>query len=120
MYPLGFLFGLGFDTATEVGLLGISATEATRGLPIWAILVFPALSSRRAWRSSIPPTALLMLGAYGWAFVKPIRKLYYNMTVTFVSVVVAFFIGGIEALSLLGNQPRIARHDLGCHRLAQQ
>jgi high-affinity nickel-transport protein len=103
MYPLGFLFGLGFDTATEVGLLGISATEATRGLPIWSILVFPALFT--AGMALIDSAdSILMLGAYGWAFVKPIRKLYYNMTVTFVSVVVALFIGGIEALSLLGNQ----------------
>jgi high-affinity nickel-transport protein len=103
MYPLGFLFGLGFDTATEVGLLGISAAEATRGLPIWAILVFPALfTAGMALVDSAD--SIFMLGAYGWAFVKPIRKLYYNMTITFVSVVVAFFIGGIEALSLLGDQ----------------
>ena len=103
MYPLGFLFGLGFDTATEVGLLGISAAEAAQGLPIWSILVFPALFT--AGMSLIDTTdSILMLGAYGWAFVKPIRKLYYNMTITFVSVVVALLVGGIEALGLIGDQ----------------
>ena len=88
MYPLGFLFGLGFDTATEVGLLGISAARRPSGMPLWSILVFPALFT--AGMSLIDTTdSILMLGAYGWAFVKPIRKLYYNMTITFVSVVVA-------------------------------
>ena len=83
MYPLGLLFGLGFDTATEVGLLGISAAEATNGLPIWSILVFPALFT--AGMTLIDTTdSVLMVGAYGWAFVKPVRKLYYNMTITFV------------------------------------
>jgi high-affinity nickel-transport protein len=103
MYPLGFLFGLGFDTATEVGLLGISAAEASKGLPLWSILVFPALFT--AGMALIDSTdSILMLGAYGWAFVKPIRKLYYNMTITFVSVLVAALIGGIEALGLIGDQ----------------
>jgi high-affinity nickel-transport protein len=103
MYLLGFLFGLGFDTATEVGLLGISATEASKGLAIWSILVFPALFT--AGMALVDSTdSILMLGAYGWAFVKPIRKLYYNMTITFVSVVVAVLIGGIEALGLIGDQ----------------
>ena len=103
MYPLGFLFGLGFDTATEIGLLGISAAEASRGLPIWSIMVFPALFT--AGMSLIDTTdGVLMLGAYGWAFTKPIRKLYYNLTITFVSVLVAVLIGGIEALGLLAAQ----------------
>ena len=103
MYPVGVLFGLGFDTATEIGLLGISAAEASRGLSIWSILVFPALFA--AGMSLIDTTDnVLMLGAYGWAFVKPIRKLYYNITITFVSVVVAFAVGGIEALGLLAGQ----------------
>ena len=101
MYPLGMLFGLGFDTATEIGLLGISAAEASKGLPLWSILVFPVLFA--AGMSLIDTTDnILMLGAYGWAFVKPVRKLYYNMTITFVSVVVALVVGGIEALGLLG------------------
>ncbi len=103
MYPLGVLFGLGFDTATEVGLLGIAAAEGSHGLPIWSILVFPALFTAGM---SLVDTAdsILMLGAYGWAFTKPIRKLYYNMTVTFVSVLVAVLVGGIEALGLVGGQ----------------
>jgi len=100
MYPLGMLFGLGFDTATEIGLLGISAAQASKGLPVWSIMVFPALFT--AGMSLIDTTdGVLMLGAYGWAFIKPIRKLYYNLTITFVSVVVAFIIGGIEVLGLL-------------------
>jgi len=103
MYPLGLLFGLGFDTATEIGLLGISAAEASRGLPIASILVFPVLFA--AGMSLIDTTDnILMLGAYGWAYVKPIRKLYYNMTITSVSVLVALVVGGIEALGLLGSQ----------------
>jgi high-affinity nickel-transport protein len=103
MYPLGVLFGLGFDTATEVGLLGISATEASRGLPIWSILVFPALFT--AGMTLIDTTdSILMLGAYGWAFVKPIRKLYYNLTITAVSVIVAVVVGGLETLNLIGAQ----------------
>jgi high-affinity nickel-transport protein len=103
MYPLGFLFGLGFDTATEVGLLGISAAEASKGLSVWSILVFPALFT--AGMMLIDTTdSILMLGAYGWAFVKPIRKLYYNMTITFVSVIVALAVGGIEVLRLIGDK----------------
>ena len=106
MYPVGFLFGLGFDTATEVGLLGISAAEATKGLSIWSILVFPTLFT--AGMALIDSTdSILMLGAYGWAFVKPIRKLYYNMTITFVSVLVALLVGGIEVLGLIGDHLKI-------------
>jgi high-affinity nickel-transport protein len=106
MYPVGFLFGLGFDTATEVGLLGISATEATKGLPIWSILVFPTLFT--AGMALVDSTdSILMLGAYGWAFVKPIRKLYYNMTITFVSVLAALLVGGIEVLGLIGDYLKI-------------
>lgn len=103
MYPLGLLFGLGFDTATEIGLLGISAAEAAKGLSFWAILVFPMLFA--AGMSLIDTTDnILMLGAYGWAFVKPIRKLYYNITITCVSVLVALVVGGIEALALLAER----------------
>jgi nickel/cobalt transporter (NiCoT) family protein len=103
MYPIGFLFGLGFDTATEVALLAVSATAAANGVSIWAIMVFPALFA--AGMSLIDTTdGILMLGAYGWAFKKPLRKLYYNLMITFVSVVVAVLIGGIETLGLLGDQ----------------
>jgi high-affinity nickel-transport protein len=103
MYPLGLLFGLGFDTATEIGLLGLSAAEASKGLSLSSILVFPVLFA--AGMSLVDSTDnVLMLGAYGWAFVKPIRKLYYNITITSVSVVVALAVGGIEALGLLAGQ----------------
>ncbi|HTR05851.1 MAG TPA: HoxN/HupN/NixA family nickel/cobalt transporter [Paraburkholderia sp.] len=106
MFPLGFLFGLGFDTATEIGLLGIAATQASRGLSPWAIMVFPVLFS--AGMSLIDTLdGHLMLGAYGWAYLKPIRKIYYNMTITLVSVIVAVVIGGIEALGLLADQLKL-------------
>lgn len=107
MFPIGILFGLGFDTATEVGLLGISATSAAQGMPIWSILLFPALFT--AGMSLIDTTdGILMLGAYGWAFVKPIRKLYYNMTITLISVLVALVIGAIEVLSIIGDQMKLS------------
>jgi high-affinity nickel-transport protein len=103
MYPLGLLFGLGFDTASEVGLLGISAAQGSAGLPVWSILVFPALFT--AGMSLVDTTdGVLMVNAYGWAFIKPIRKLYYNLTITLVSIVVALLIGSVEALGLLGDK----------------
>ncbi|HCI80755.1 MAG TPA: HoxN/HupN/NixA family nickel/cobalt transporter [Ktedonobacter sp.] len=103
MYPVGVLFGLGFDTATEVGLLAIAATSAGNGVPIWAILIFPALFT--AGMTLMDTTdGILMLGAYGWAFVKPIRKLFYNLNITLISVVVALIIGGIEALGLIAQE----------------
>ncbi|WP_390174009.1 HoxN/HupN/NixA family nickel/cobalt transporter [Robbsia andropogonis] len=103
MYPLGFLFGLGFDTATEVGLLGMSANGASQGMTTGAIMIFPALFL--AAMTLVDTTdGLLMVRAYGWAFVRPIRKLYYNLTVTALSVVVAFCIGGIEALALIADK----------------
>jgi high-affinity nickel-transport protein len=103
MYPLGFLFGLGFDTASEIGLLGISAAQGSAGLPIWSILVFPALFT--AGMSLIDTTdGVLMVQAYGWAFIKPVRKLYYNLTMTLISIVVALLIGGLEVLGLLANK----------------
>jgi len=103
MYPIGLLFGLGFDTATEIGLIGISATQAAQGLPIWSILVFPALFT--AGMTLIDTAdSVLMLGAYGWAFVKPQRKLFYNLSITATSVLVAFLIGGLEVLNLVGDR----------------
>src|ERR1700719_48683 len=103
MYPLGFLFGLGFGTATEIALLGISASEAAKGISVWSILVFPALFT--AGMLLVDTTdGVLMLGAYGWAFVNPIRKLYYNLTITGVSVVVALAIGSIETLGLVADE----------------
>ena len=103
MYLVGFLFGLGFDTATEIGVLGISAASASSGMSIWSIMIFPALfASGMALVDTLDN--VLMVGAYGWAFSKPQRKLYYNMTITGTSVVVALFIGGLEALGLVMNK----------------
>jgi nickel/cobalt transporter (NiCoT) family protein len=103
MYPIGVLFGLGFDTATEVGLLGIAAVEGTKGLPIYDILLFPLLFT--VGMSLLDTTdGILMLGAYGWAFVKPVRKMYYNMTITLVSVLVALLVGTVEVLSVIGGR----------------
>ena len=102
MYPLGLLFALGFDSATEVGLLGLSATEATQSLPIWSIMMFPVLFTAAM---TLVDTAdgVLMLGAYGWAVAKPIRKLYYNLTITAASVVAAAFVVGLQALNLIAR-----------------
>ena len=103
MYPIGLLFSLGFDTASEVALLGISAAAADKGLSVESMAVFPALFA--AGMTLVDTTdGILMVGAYGWAFIKPIRKLYYNLTITLVSVVVALLIGGIEAVALLKDQ----------------
>ncbi len=103
MAPLGFLFGLGFDTVTEVTLLAIAGTEAAKGMSLWSIMAFPLLFA--AGMSLIDTTdGIMMLGAYGWAFVKPIRKLYYNLTITIVSVLVALVVGGIEGLGLLDSE----------------
>lgn len=112
MAPLGFLFGLGFDTATEVTLFGLSATQAGQGVPIQAALVFPVLFA--AGMSLLDTTdGVLMVGAYRWAFVRPLRKLYYNMTITLMSIAVALFIGGVEIAALavrrLGLEGPIAR-----------
>jgi high-affinity nickel-transport protein len=103
MYPLGFLFGLGSDTATEVGLLGISATQAAQGMSPWQAMVFPALFT--AGMALVDTTDnVLMVGAYGWAFINPLRKIWYNLTMTATSVLIAGLIGGIEALGLVGSQ----------------
>ena len=103
MLAIGFLFGLGFDTATEVALFGISSAQAANGMSLGLIMVFPLLFT--AGMTLLDTTdGVLMLGAYGWAFMKPIRKLYYNMTITAVSVIVAVLIGGLETLNLIGDQ----------------
>ncbi len=107
MYPLGVLFGLGFDTASEIGLLGIAAAEAVKGLPISSILVFPALFT--AGMSLADTTdGVLMIGAYGWAVINPIRKLCYNLAITGLSVVVAALVGGVEALGLVAGKLGLA------------
>ncbi|WP_042268898.1 HoxN/HupN/NixA family nickel/cobalt transporter [Paraburkholderia heleia] len=103
MLPIGFLFGLSFDTATEVALFGISATQAAKGMSADVIMVFPLLFMAGM---TLIDTAdgLLMLGAYGWAFRRPTRKLFYNITITFVSVAVAVLIGSIEMAALIGQE----------------
>lgn len=103
MYLVGFLFGLGFDTATEIGLLGISAAQAAQGTSFSTTLIFPALFA--AGMSLMDTTdSVVMTGAYGWAFDDPLKKLWYNLVMTAMSVVVAIFIGGVEALGLLGDK----------------
>lgn len=103
MYVVGFLFGLGFDTATEIALLGISATQAAQGVTVWAIMVFPLLFM--AGMCLIDTSdGILMLGLYGWAFIKPARKLFYNMTITLISFTIAFFIGGLEGLAIISEK----------------
>ena len=103
MYPLGFLFGLGFDTATEVGLLALSGTFAAQRVPFYVIVLLPLLFT--AGMSLADTTdGVMMLGAYGWAFVKPIRKLFYNMSITLISVLVALLVGTIEVLQILGDK----------------
>lgn len=100
IYPVGVLFGLGFDTATEIGLLVLAAGAATFALPWYAILVLPILF---AAGMSLFDTVdgCFMNFAYGWAFAKPVRKIFYNITVTTLSVAVAFVIGTIELVSIL-------------------
>ena len=107
MYPLGVLFGLGFDTATEIALLGISADEATKGLPVWTIMIFPALfAAGMALVDTID--GLLMVGVYGWAMIRPLRKLYYNMTITALSALIALVIGALETLGLIADKFRFS------------
>ncbi|MBE7191682.1 MAG: HoxN/HupN/NixA family nickel/cobalt transporter [Gordonia polyisoprenivorans] len=103
MYPIGVLFGLGFDTATEVALLVLAGSSAAAGLPWYAILCLPVLfAAGMSLFDSIDGT--FMNFAYGWAFANPVRKVYYNLTITGLSVVVAFVIGTIEILGLLADE----------------
>ena len=103
MYPVGVLFGLGFDTATEVALLAATAGAATAGLPWYAVLSLPILfAAGMATMDTLDGS--FMNFAYGWAFSKPVRKVYYNITITGLSVAVALIIGTIELLSLLAQQ----------------
>jgi nickel/cobalt transporter (NiCoT) family protein len=107
MYPVGVLFGLGFDTASEVALLFLAAGAAGAGLPFYAILCLPVLfAAGMSLLDTIDGT--FMNFAYGWAFSQPVRKVYYNMTVTALSVGVALVIGTIEVLGLLAS--RLALH----------
>jgi nickel/cobalt transporter (NiCoT) family protein len=106
IYPIGFLFGLGFDTATEIALLVLAGTAVAGGLPFYAILSLPILF---AAGMSLFDTAdgCFMNFAYDWAFAKPVRKVYYNMTITGLSVFVAVFIGAIELLGLIAQNSNL-------------
>jgi high-affinity nickel-transport protein len=107
MYPIGVLFGLGFDTATEVALLVLAGTAVASGLPFYAILSLPILF---AGGMCLFDTAdgCFMNFAYDWAFARPIRKVYYNLTITGLSVFVAVFIGAVEVLGLLSQQGNLS------------
>jgi high-affinity nickel-transport protein len=112
MYPLGFLFGLGFDTATEVGLLALSAGAAGRHLPFLAVVSLPLLFA--AGMSLLDTLdGAFMSHAYGWAFASPVRKVYYNITVTALSVTVALGIGGLELLQLAAQRTWLDLNQVG-------
>src|SRR5438046_1868366 len=99
MYPIGFLFGLGFDTASEIALLAISAGAAAQGLPFFAVIALPTIFA--AGMSLMDTTdGAFMCKAYGWAFSHPARKLFYNLTMTSLSVFIALFVGGVELLQI--------------------
>ncbi|HVV09193.1 HoxN/HupN/NixA family nickel/cobalt transporter [Amycolatopsis sp.] len=103
IYPIGVLFGLGFDTATEVGLLVLAGGAAAFALPWYAILVLPVLFAAGMTLFDAADGAFMNL-AYGWAFARPIRKIFYNITVTALSVVVALVIGVVELISVLADR----------------
>jgi high-affinity nickel-transport protein len=112
MYPVGLLFGLGFDTATEVGLLVLAGGAAASSLPWYAILTLPVLfAAGMSLLDSIDGS--FMNFAYGWAFSEPVRKVYYNITVTGLSVAVAMIIGGIELISILADKLSITDGPIG-------
>ncbi len=103
MYPLGILFGLGFDTATEIGLLVLAGSSVIAGLPWWAIISLPLFfAAGMSLLDTIDGS--FMNFAYGWAFSKPVRKVYYNIVITGLSVSVAFFVGGLELLQVMTRQ----------------
>ncbi|MCQ4448923.1 MAG: HoxN/HupN/NixA family nickel/cobalt transporter, partial [Sulfolobales archaeon] len=104
LYPIGFLFGLGFDTASETALLAISAASAAvTSVPVWELLVFPFLFT--AGMTLLDTTdGFFMTSAYRWAFDNPIRKIWYNLTMTIISVMVAWVIGTLETLGLVQGE----------------
>jgi nickel/cobalt transporter (NiCoT) family protein len=103
MYPLGFLFGLGFDTVTEIAFLVLAGTSLAAGLPFWALLSLPILfAAGMSLLDTIDGS--FMNFAYGWAFSKPVRKVYYNIAITGLSVGVAFFIGSLELCQVMAGQ----------------
>ena len=108
IYPIGVLFGLGFDTASEIALIAITVgIGLSTAIPLWMVLVLPYLFT--CGMVLVDTTdAVAMRAAYGWAFLKPIRKIYYNLTVTVISVAVAFAIGGVEVLQVVSNELRLS------------
>ena len=107
MYPLGVLFGLGFDTATEVAFLVLAGTSVAAGLPLWAILSLPVLfAAGMSLLDTIDGS--FMNFAYGWAFSKPVRKVYYNITITGLSVFVAFYIGTLELAQVFASELKLS------------
>jgi high-affinity nickel-transport protein len=106
IYPVGVLFGLGFDTATEVALLVLAGTAVVGGLPFYAILSLPILFAAGMTLFDTLDGCFMNF-AYDWAFSKPIRKVFYNLTITGLSVFVAFFIGTIEILGLIGQEANL-------------
>jgi len=106
IYPIGVLFGLGFDTATEVGLLVLAGGAAAFNLPFYAILALPILFA--AGMCLMDSTdGVFMNAAYGWAFAKPVRKVFYNITITGISIAVAVIIGTIELIGVIADQANI-------------
>jgi high-affinity nickel-transport protein len=104
IYPIGVLFGLGFDTATEVLIIGLAVVVATSGaIPLWAVLFLPLLFTCGMVLSDTTD-GFAMRYAYGWAFNHPIRKIFYNLTLTVISVLVAFAIGGVELLQVISTE----------------
>jgi nickel/cobalt transporter (NiCoT) family protein len=112
IYPIGVLFGLGFDTATEVGLLVLAGGAAAFSLPFYSILVLPILFAAGMCLMDTVD-GVFMNAAYGWAFAKPVRKVFYNITITSISVAVALIIGTIELIGVLADQAHIATGPLG-------
>jgi high-affinity nickel-transport protein len=106
MFPTGFLFGLGFDTVSEIGLLVIAGGAVAANLPWWAVLTLPILFAAGMSLLDTLDGAFMNV-AYGWAFARPVRKIYYNITVTALSVAVALIIGGIEIIGLLSEKAGI-------------
>jgi high-affinity nickel-transport protein len=106
MFPIGFLFGLGFDTATEITLFTVAGSQASGSMSFSTVMIYPALFA--AGMTLVDTSdSVLMVGAYGWAFLNPIRKIWYNLTITAISAMVAMLIGGFEALGLIADKLKL-------------
>ena len=112
IYPVGVLFGLGFDTATEVGLLVLAGGAAALNLPFYSILILPILFAAGMCLMDTVD-GVFMNAAYGWAFMKPVRKVFYNITITAISVAVALIIGTIELVGVMADQAHITTGPIG-------